>query len=88
MKGNSHSQGILVVPIADIPPSILGIGTTVDNTLGVVYISITCRTAKCLGVFGILQVDKDETGFTSAGAWLGADCHSVLLFLVDDDVVG
>lgn len=52
------------------------------------HIAIAGRTAKGLGVLGVLQVDEDEARSAGAGAWLGADGHGVVLFLVDDDVVG
>lgn len=51
-------------------------------------VSVTGSTAEGLGLAGVLEIDKDQTGAAVAGAGGGADGNGVLPLLVDDHVVG
>lgn len=85
---SSHGQGILVVAIANIAAKELAVRPAVHDALSVMHIAIPSSTAKRLGVAGILQVDEDEARAAVASAGLSADCNGILLFFVDDHIVG
>lgn len=82
-----HGQGVLIVTVADIAALVLGIRTPVHEALGIVDVAVSGGATKSGGLGGILQVDENETRPTRAGAGLRADSDSILLLLVDHNVV-
>lgn len=88
MPGDLHGQGVLVEAIADITAAVAGVGSAVDNALGIVNISITRCAARRGGLGWVAQVDEEQTSAASAVTGNSADSNGVVLLLVDDDVVG
>jgi len=81
-------EGILVVTVADVTALVALIGSTVDNALRIVDVTITLGASKRLGLGRISEIEEVKTGSTvGVCSWLSADGDSVLELLVDNNVM-
>jgi hypothetical protein len=81
-------EGVLVVAVADVAADVLGVGTAVDEALGVVDVAVLLGAADAGGLGGVLQVEEDEATKAVDITGTRADRGTPLGLLVDDDVVG
>ncbi|TKW55171.1 hypothetical protein CTA1_11976 [Colletotrichum tanaceti] len=85
---DSHRQGVLVVPVADVAAPVLHVGPTVHNALGVVDVAVAGGAPQVQGVRDVGEVEELQARVAGqVAARLGADGHGVAPLLVDDDVV-
>ena len=83
-----HSEGIFVVPVANITAVIPLVRASIDDALCVMDVAILTGTAWRSGIGGIGQVEEDQTSSTTGISRLRTNGNSVVEFFIDDDVVG
>lgn len=82
-----HCKSVLIVPVADLPPNVLGIWTSVNETLGVMDVSVLRGTTWSCWKRRVGHVDEDDAGFALVSSRHRSDRVRHLAFLVDNHIV-
>lgn len=86
-SGGLHGQSILIVSVANIGTDVLGVWTTVDQTVGVVDITILWVDTQSHRVRGVSEIEEDHSSLRSRSSGPGSNRDTVVLLLVNDHVV-
>jgi hypothetical protein len=75
-------QGILVVSIADVTAVVLLVWAFVQNTLGVMDVSVQFGTARTVWVSDVVDIDVNQSSSAGAGTRLSSDGDGISELLV------
>lgn len=80
-------EGILIIPITNLSADILGIRTTVDETLSVMHVAVLPGAARGGGVSDVGDVYEDDSGAAGGVTGESADGENEVALVVGEDVV-